>query len=185
MKPSVSRRRFLRRAFAATTVVALAPSPLTVFAARANERFNLALIGVGGRGEWFVGAMPGMGTRFAALCDVHEYRTRQWPARRPIPTGLLAKVPPERWNDYRLETKGGGVTITINGSTVAELDDRDPRSLVRGWLRLQVHTASRRRSSSSMLADEVARARVSAPYQGSVRGPSFPRGLHTAKAPLA
>jgi len=43
----------------------------------------VALIGVGGRGSWFVGAMPGYGTRFAALCDVREERLAQAGAKFP------------------------------------------------------------------------------------------------------
>jgi hypothetical protein len=73
MSPRVSRRRFLRQAGAGAGFLVLA-QPASVWSAQANERVNLAQIGVGGRGDWFIGAMPGLGTRFAALCDVHGYR---------------------------------------------------------------------------------------------------------------
>jgi predicted dehydrogenase len=43
----------------------------------------MALVGVGGRGDWFVGAMPGYGARFAALCDVREDRLTKAGAKLP------------------------------------------------------------------------------------------------------
>lgn len=74
MKSRVPRRRFLKHAALGGTTFILLPSHLSIRGARANERLNLAQVGVGGRGSWFIGAMPGMGTRFAALCDVHAHR---------------------------------------------------------------------------------------------------------------
>jgi hypothetical protein len=53
---------------------------------------------------------------------------------------LLEVVKPENWNDYVVIARGGHVTLTINGTPMCELDDRDPKRLVRGWLGLQVHT---------------------------------------------
>ncbi len=55
-------------------------------------------------------------------------------------TELLNRVKPGQWNDYRLQAKGGKVALEINGVTMSELDDRDPKRLIRGWLGLQVHT---------------------------------------------
>jgi len=53
---------------------------------------------------------------------------------------LLEVVKTNDWNDYVVISKGGQVKLTINGIPMAELDDRDPNRLVRGWLALQVHT---------------------------------------------
>ncbi|HNQ87924.1 MAG TPA: Gfo/Idh/MocA family oxidoreductase [Verrucomicrobiota bacterium] len=74
MKTRSTRRHFL--ICGTTSVLGFFLSTRHGFAtaAAANERLNLALVGVGGRGEWFVGALPGMQTRFAALCDTHAYR---------------------------------------------------------------------------------------------------------------
>jgi len=55
------------------------------------------------------------------------------------PEELLAVVKPKAWNDYRVVAKGGRVVLSINGVTMCELDDRDPKRLVHGWLALQVH----------------------------------------------
>jgi hypothetical protein len=105
MIPRVSRRRFLSRVSAGTGFLVLA-RPASVWSAQANERVNLAQIGVGGRGSWFIGAMPAMGTRFAALCDVHEYRLAH--AAEKFPDA-------KRYHDFRemLETIPGEIDAVI------------------------------------------------------------------------
>lgn len=55
------------------------------------------------------------------------------------PDRLLAAVRPKDWNEYTIIAKGGLVKLAINGIQMCELEDRDPRRLVRGWLGLQVH----------------------------------------------
>jgi len=52
---------------------------------------------------------------------------------------LLKAVRDKEWNDYTVVAKGGRVTLSINGVTMCELEDRDPKRLVHGWLALQVH----------------------------------------------
>ena len=74
MNTPITRRRFLRNSAVAGTGLLILKSPQSAGSAPANEKLNMALIGVGGRGSWFVDAMPGYGTRFAALCDVREER---------------------------------------------------------------------------------------------------------------
>jgi type 1 glutamine amidotransferase len=56
------------------------------------------------------------------------------------PEKLLALVKSAEWNDYTVFSKGGRVVLSINGSVMSELEDQDPKRLVRGWLGLQVHT---------------------------------------------
>lgn len=53
---------------------------------------------------------------------------------------LLAAVKAGEWNRYTVVARGGHVTLRINDTLMCELDDRDPRRLLRGWLGLQVHT---------------------------------------------
>ena len=55
------------------------------------------------------------------------------------PAQLLAVVKAKQWNDYNVIARGGHVVLKINGVTMSELDDRDPRQLNRGLLGLQVH----------------------------------------------
>ena len=52
---------------------------------------------------------------------------------------LLKAVKPGDWNDYTVVAKEGHVVLTINGVTMCELDDRDPKRIARGWLGVQVH----------------------------------------------
>lgn len=52
---------------------------------------------------------------------------------------LLEAVKPNEWNDYTVVAKGGHVTLAANGTPMCELDDKDPKRLVRGWLAVQVH----------------------------------------------
>jgi type 1 glutamine amidotransferase len=56
------------------------------------------------------------------------------------PALLLSMVRSNDWNEYTVLARGGQVQLNINGIQMCELDDRDPRRLVRGWLALQVHT---------------------------------------------
>jgi len=55
------------------------------------------------------------------------------------PAELLKAVKPNDWNDYTVIAKGGSVVLQINGVTMCELDDRDPKRPVHGWLAVQVH----------------------------------------------
>ena len=52
---------------------------------------------------------------------------------------LLKAVRSGQWNDYTVIARGGQVVLRINGKTMCELDDRDPKRPVHGWLALQVH----------------------------------------------
>jgi hypothetical protein len=55
------------------------------------------------------------------------------------PAQLLATVKAKDWNDYTVLARGGNAVLKINGVTMCELEDRDPKRLVHGWLALQVH----------------------------------------------
>ena len=66
----VSRRRFLRTSAGLGIGATVIPARL-VRGYSANERLNVALVGVGGRGTWFVDTVPMM-ERVVALCDVDD-----------------------------------------------------------------------------------------------------------------
>ncbi len=72
MNARLTRRCFLRTAALSGTGVLLLKSAASVCSAQANEKLNLALVGVGGRGEWFTGVIPRLGQNLVALCDVDE-----------------------------------------------------------------------------------------------------------------
>ncbi len=69
MTPRVTRRRFLVSSAALGAGLTILPVRL-VRGYSANERINVALIGVGGRGTWFVDTIPRM-ENVVAVCDVN------------------------------------------------------------------------------------------------------------------
>lgn len=72
MKARISRRRFLGLSAALGTGMAVLPARL-VRASAANERIHVGLVGVGGRGRWFVDTIPRM-EQVVAVCDVNEQK---------------------------------------------------------------------------------------------------------------
>jgi hypothetical protein len=71
VKTPVSRRQFLKALSTTGSGLMILNSPASVWSAQANEKLNIALIGVGGRGEWFTSTIPRM-ENLVALCDVDE-----------------------------------------------------------------------------------------------------------------
>ena len=85
MKRQMTRRSFLTRAAAGAAgggLVILRDSP-SARAYVANEKLNVALIGVGGRGSWFVETIPRIGENVVAMCDVNEQRAADSFAKLP------------------------------------------------------------------------------------------------------
>lgn len=70
---------------------------------------------------------------------IGENGAKQVDASLGNPQKLLETVKPQQWNDYTVLARGGRVSLSINGVPMSELDDRDPKRLVRGWLAVQVH----------------------------------------------
>ena len=69
----LTRRRFLGRAAVGGGSLLILKNAHSVWSAQANDRLNVALIGVGGRGDWFVETIPKM-ANVVALCDVNEQK---------------------------------------------------------------------------------------------------------------
>jgi len=78
----------------------------SAWSAQANEKLNLALVGVGGRGSWFVGAIPRLGENLVALCDVDD-------AKSPDACQQLPRA--GKFRDFRrmLEVTGEGIDAVI------------------------------------------------------------------------
>ena len=91
MTQSIRRRSFLKSSIAVPCALALIPEGL-VSAYRANDKLNIALVGVGGRGSWFVQAIPQVGENVIAMCDVNKDRAKESFAKMP-------DVP--KYTDYR------------------------------------------------------------------------------------
>jgi len=71
MAERFNRRRFLRTTSVGGAGLLILAGRAPVRSAEANERLNLALVGVGGRGTWFVDTIPKM-ENVVALCDVNR-----------------------------------------------------------------------------------------------------------------
>jgi len=88
---TLSRRGFLRNAaFSAGSVLILSNSA-SLGSAQANDKLNIALVGVGGRGEWFTSTIPRT-ENLVALCDVDE-------TKNPDAYERLSKA--RRFRDFR------------------------------------------------------------------------------------
>jgi len=72
MKPRVNRRTFLRNAVLGGTGLLILKNSHLTYSYESNEKLNIALIGVGGRGSWFVDAIPNLGQNIVAMCDVND-----------------------------------------------------------------------------------------------------------------
>lgn len=88
----MNRRTFLRQTSLGTVGFLILDNSASVGSAQANERLNIALVGVGGRGNWFVGAIPNLGENLAAFCDVDD-------TKNPSAYERFPNVP--RYHDYR------------------------------------------------------------------------------------
>ncbi len=67
------RRAFIRTAAAGTAGLLILKDSRSVRGAPANEKLDVALVGVGGRGRWFVDTMPKL-ANVVAMCDVNDQR---------------------------------------------------------------------------------------------------------------
>lgn len=72
MSSGVNRRIFLKNTALAGLGMLILKNSRSAYSYEANERLNIALIGIGGRGRWFVGTIPKLGTNVVAMCDVND-----------------------------------------------------------------------------------------------------------------
>ncbi|UCG47929.1 MAG: Gfo/Idh/MocA family oxidoreductase [Phycisphaerales bacterium] len=72
-KRRISRRRFFSRVGLGAAGLLILKEGRSARGTPANEKINVALIGVGGRGTWFVDTIPRM-ENVVAVCDVNEQK---------------------------------------------------------------------------------------------------------------
>jgi hypothetical protein len=72
MNSLINRRAFLKSMVLGGTGLLILNSSSLARSYQANDKLNIALIGVGGRGRWFVDTMPKLNTNVVAMCDVNE-----------------------------------------------------------------------------------------------------------------
>ena len=97
-----SRREFLHTSALATgsLLFTRTASRAADAAKPANSRLQIALIGVGGRGQAALTALQG--EQIVAFCDVDHVRGRMQVAANRVASGALARFPDARWfHDYR------------------------------------------------------------------------------------
>src|SRR5437899_7782899 len=95
LTPAVTRRQFLRRTVAGAGLFYVAPRSIARAAQRisANDKLNIAGIGIGGQGGSDIEAVAGEGQNIVALCDVDS----KYAAK------TLAKYPQaKQFKDYRV-----------------------------------------------------------------------------------
>jgi len=71
MKTPISRRRFLAGTAVGGAGLVILRNSASALSYQANEKLNVALVGCGGRGVWFVDTLPKM-QNVVALCDVDD-----------------------------------------------------------------------------------------------------------------
>ncbi len=128
---SFTRRRFLGATVAGGFGAWLLPSG-SARGYAANEKLNVALVGVGGRGTWFVETIPAM-ERVVALCDVDQQKLDEtflrwdagakrfagsehaWERNRAAEYARLLRDKPAAFHDFRklLDTLGDGLDAVI------------------------------------------------------------------------
>jgi predicted dehydrogenase len=102
----ITRRRFLGHTAIGGSGLLLLKSARSAWSAEANEKLNLALIGVGGRGGWFANTMPRLGQNLVALCDVDD-------SKNPDAYQQLPKA--RKFRDFRklFDEMGQGIDAVI------------------------------------------------------------------------
>ena len=118
MKTMISRRRFLARSAATGAGLVILRNSRSAFSYQANEKLNVALIGCGGRGKWFVDTIPKM-ENVVALCDVDDRKLdaafrrwehlgarfekspQPWERKAAVQYKRLCEAKPKTHNDFR------------------------------------------------------------------------------------
>ncbi|MHC4559860.1 MAG: Gfo/Idh/MocA family protein [Planctomycetota bacterium] len=118
MKTKLSRRCLLSKFAMGTAGIVILRNSQSARGTSANEKINVALIGVGGRGTWFVDTIPRM-ENVVAICDINRQKitetykrwanladrftasTRQWERSAAPAFRRLADEKVEAFSDFR------------------------------------------------------------------------------------
>ncbi len=111
MSCRTNRRGFLKSAASGTTGWLILGHSRSARSYQANEKLNIALVGVGRRGTGFVNSIPRIGENLAAVCDVNQNRTAE----------MLKKLPEvRRYQDFRkmLDEMDGQIDAVVVATPV-------------------------------------------------------------------
>jgi len=131
MNLRVSRRRFLRSSIVGGAALTIVPAG-AVRGYAAGEKLNVALVGVSGRGTWFVSTIPAM-ENVVALCDVDQRKIEgafqqwtedakryadsphDWERKRAAEYKRLVENEPKTYHDFRemLDEMGGALDAVV------------------------------------------------------------------------
>ena len=118
MQHFLNRRRFLSSSIVGGTGLLILGNPASVWSYQANQKLNVALVGVGGRGTWFVDTIPRM-ENVVALCDVNQQKISEalkhweetskryaaspndWERKAGAKFRRLVETPPRTFADFR------------------------------------------------------------------------------------
>ena len=132
MKHRLNRRRFLAGAALGGAGLLILRGRASASSYRANEKLNVALIGVGGRGGWFVDTVPKM-ENVVALCDVNDEKlaeafqrwedgakrfadsSHDWERKAAEEYRRLLEARPKTFHDFRkmLDEMDGGLDAVV------------------------------------------------------------------------
>lgn len=91
MVSQISRRRFLNGALLGGGSLLILGNSKSAFGFPANEKVNVAMVGVAGRGDWFTNVMPKL-SNVVAMCDVNERKA----------SGAFESIPKaKKYNNFR------------------------------------------------------------------------------------
>ncbi len=128
----LTRRGFLcRTAFGGGSLLLL-KTARSAWSAQANDKLNVALVGVGGRGEWFVDTIPKL-ENVVALCDVNDIKVaaafqrwedlaqrfanspNDWERRAALAYRRSLNAKPKAFRDFRklLEGMSNGIDAVV------------------------------------------------------------------------
>lgn len=113
MKRKLSRRCFLSKFAAGAAGLLILRDSQSVRGVPANERINVALIGIGGRGRWFLDTIPRM-ENVVALCDVDNRKLTE-SVEVAESYKYLTKTKPKKYRDFRrmLDEMGNQIDAVI------------------------------------------------------------------------
>ena len=132
MTVRIHRRHFLGTVAAGTAGLMVLRESRSSWSYQANQKLNVALVGVVGRGTWFVDTIPRM-ERVVALCDVNQkkiddtfqYWTRvgaryaasphSWERSAGVEFQRLVQQRPRTFPDFHhmLENMGQGIDVVV------------------------------------------------------------------------
>jgi len=128
----ISRRRFVHGTASAAAGLLILGDSRSARSYQANEKLSVALVGVGGRGTWFVDTIPRM-EKVVAVCDVNEQKIAEafrhwdeagkkyalsphdWERRTSVEFKRLTEQKPETFADFRrmLDEMGSQIDAVV------------------------------------------------------------------------